>query len=250
MTTHNDDDRLDRYLDDLMSPAERAAFEAELETDPALREAVMLQSSIDGRLRGLFEPASPIAASTRADHRPRPIWRRPAFGLAFAASFFAAISAVVLVRLASPAPQERTITARRSYISPVQFFDRLESSGFEINWRCENDEQFAQVTRDGLGVPVLVRPADGLFVAGWRYTTGYEYVISSETLSLITRVDDEPVVVLLDTRARLDRERERKTLEAPSGALNVFRRDLGEIVLFELSRLETPSVLGSFYLPE
>ena len=50
--------RLDAYLDDVMTPDERAAYQRKIESDEPLRDQIEVQQDIDQSLRRLFAPPS------------------------------------------------------------------------------------------------------------------------------------------------------------------------------------------------
>ena len=72
----------------------------------------------------------------------------------------------------------------------------------------------------------------------------YPNTITPRTIALLARVHSEEVVVFVD-RVRADPG---QSLPQGSG-LNLHRRRVGKLVLYELSRLDRPFLLDLFYQP-
>ena len=62
----------------------------------------------------------------------------------------------------------------------------------------------------------------------------------------MARVHGQPVIVFVD---RIRAEREQQQLP-PNSELHLYRREVGKLVLYELSPLDRPYVLDSFYIPD
>ena len=69
--------------------------------------------------------------------------------------------------------------------------------------------------------------------------------ITPRTLILLAKVKDRPVLVFVD---RLDKD-EGQSLP-PGSALKLFSRTVDELVLYELTPLAEPHLLGLFRRPE
>jgi len=68
--------------------------------------------------------------------------------------------------------------------------------------------------------------------------------ITPRTIGVLVRVEDQPVIVFVD---RVERDTGQPHV---SEGLNVFRRQIGRLVLYELSPLAEPSVIPLFHDPD
>lgn len=75
---------------------------------------------------------------------------------------------------------------------------------------------------------------------GWAYGNDYNgRMIGPDTMVLMTRVDGSENVVVLMDRASADRR-----LKLPPGSnLSLFRREVGPIVLYEITPLKSERVI-------
>ena len=76
---------------------------------------------------------------------------------------------------------------------------------------------------------------------GWTRTN----VLTKRTQVLLSTVDGEPVIVLVDTLGA------DKLIDEPAAdsGLTMHRRELGGMVLYEVSKLDGPRLLPLFYVP-
>jgi hypothetical protein len=234
---------LEQYLDGVLAPAERAAFEARLEREPALRDELReredLQGAIDASLARLYRYTPPKAGSmgatreggpARPDSRPVRFTRRLWVLTGIAA---AVVLASVVLMLYRPS----AIT----YREPDALYAQYDAAGFRPAWKCESDQEFADATAFYLGSAVVVPLATpGVEVLGWSYADefGKGTPISQQTLSLLTRVEGRNVLVLMD---RADRDRTLRV--ARDSGLRLFRRVVNNLVLYEVTPLDAPRVL-------
>ncbi len=255
-------DRVARYVDGLLSGAERADFERALETDGDLRRELEVQERLDQSLRRVMPytpreirfdldaaaeaapappdlrlvPADSPVEKTRERASPMSVpWRR--------LRWYAAAAAVLLVAAVSV----NILTRERvPVVPPEQVYARLVEGGFKPEFVCTTDEEFAKAVRERLGQALVARAADNLALIGWAYNRQYEgRLISFQTLVLMVRVDEVPVLVLMD-RAREDRS---VSVPKESG-LRVFRRRIGDLVCYEVTPREKPGVLDLLYDPD
>jgi hypothetical protein len=115
------------------------------------------------------------------------------------------------------------------------------AAGFEPAWVCADDREFAltfkSLHHQGL---LLADPPPQIETLGLLYCNS----ITHRTIGVLFRVDGKPVIVFVD-------QVERDAVQPrPFVGLNVFRRQIGRLVLYELSPLAEPSVLPLFYDPD
>lgn len=260
MTEHPDhpDRELDAYLDGTLGGDERAELERRAASDPALRRAIEGQRAIDASLRRAFGPppedrARVIvrAAQERAEGggiagriRRRPVLRRIA--MVAAAAVIALLVAGGWLVYDTLVPTSR-YDPDLAFASPAEIYGALAERGWEPEWVCEDDAEFAQAVLDRLGQPLLVTPSEDVVVAGWAYSNGYgTRVLSRKTMLLLTEVEGEHVVVAID-RARHDCD----LSSDERGGLHIHGPHvIGELLLWEISPRPEAGVLGRFYEPE
>lgn len=238
-------DALDRYLDGAMSDAERASFESMMQSDDELRREMALQQQIDAVIRERFAPPLEITAPALGrGGSARRILAATAAAAAIALGAFFAWPVLSSWWNASMGTGPAPITFH--LIGPAEAYrTHVEERGLVPEWECTTDAEFASTVKKAVGAGMVVAQAPGLEVIGWSYNivekNRAEGVLGRYTMYLLTRVDGEPVLVLMDQR-RLDRQ-----LELPPGSsLNLFRSEIGDAVLYEVTPLETPRVLDRF----
>jgi hypothetical protein len=253
VTISDIDQRLiERYLDDELSDDERGLFLDRLKTDDALQSQLDLAERLTASLVRTFampESAEPESVNSRiasAQEQSREtstlrLPRRVGLTLAAAAAVLA-IGVAIKLNLPPPAPVFNTLLERT--------YSTFESTDFTPEWVCETDEEFAAAVRDRLGQPMLVgADAAGIELLGWAYTeetSGYgDTIISDDSMILLTRVEGQGVMVIVD---RVEDEREPMTIGDHLG-LSLFRRVLGDLVLYEVTPRDEPSVVGLAYTP-
>lgn len=227
--------RVAAYVDDAMSPQERAQFEGELAVNAALREELELQTGLDASLNRLFDYSleHQAGAGSEAAKLPSPFVNRG--GRAKVLRWSALAAAVVLAGVGA------WVAFRKdpNLIPPQQVWANMERANFVPNWRCEDEPTFRAYLNSRLGESFAINESAELKVVGWGYGTDYQfYAISEQTLTLINRVGDQHAVVLID-RAENDR-----TLKVPeSTGLHLYKKRVGGLVLYEISPMPEPHVL-------
>lgn len=252
---------LDAYLDGMLSGDQLARFERALAADSALRAEVDSQRSINNALVKMFDAPAGFklrnrtpGAGTVTIEAPKPA---PALKLGGTPAdappartvtvprgirpFWAAAAAIVLVGGAAmyytgvidPAAW---LTGGQKFVAAADVYERKVRTGFNPDWVCETDEQFLQNTTDMFGKALLVRSTQDVKVVGWSY---YEPVLSEITAILLTTVDDQKVIVVMDKLAN------DHTLKPPpaSSGLKQFRQEFGGVVMYELTPFDKPRVL-------
>lgn len=248
------DPGLDAYLDGQLDATGRERFEQRLQLDPALQAELELQRSIDEALRCGFQPPSPQpilqALSRRASGAgmlrfpATQRWFRRPWGVAVAASIVVALVGVnwyvwtTLPHGLGPSPRRPPI----QLVSLEDGYQREIKKGFRPLWLCETDHQFASSIFRSLGQGLLISiPPAGIKPMGLSYCPS----LSKDTMILLAEVESRPVVVFID---RLSADG-RPTLPGDSG-LRLFRREIGTLVLYEVTPLSEPRVLDLFYDPQ
>lgn len=226
-------DRLDRYLDGSLSPAERAEFERELRVNPALRRELDSLAAVDSGLRRVLAP-QPIEAPV-APISPRTVVARihrttgrPAWLMAGIAAALALAASLWLVLPPAQAKWE----AKAS-----NYYAAQEKTGFRPEEVCTTDEQFRQWT-----TRVLKESLEPINVAGGPKWVGWNYnkLFSDFTAVLVAQVDGRFVLVMLDRQA----PELSKGTSLPKG-LRAFSRTINGLKLVEITPLDTPRVLNA-----
>lgn len=235
-TPHATPDEVSAYVDGLLPPAEHAAFEARLRAQASLAEQVALQRRIDASIRGLYpyEPPAVVASGRPGASRPAPWYARRLTWLSAAAAVLLALT--IYTRTGSRTP----------HLPAADLYARLEAEGFRPQWKCDTDERFAGAVETRLGTPLVVPLAtSGVEILGWVYADGYEgSPLSAQAMILLTRVQGRDVIVLMDKAA------DDRTVKAPAkSGLKVFRREVGPLVLYEVTPLPEPHVIAAAKVP-
>lgn len=242
---------LDAFLDGTLAGEDLAAFQTLVASDSSLRAHVDAQRRVDASLKRVYAVddsrlAEGLKASlARAANSPRPgntgsavLTRLRWYAAAAVIGLVAVVGFRYYVHLHAPAgPRE---------LSPDQVYARMEARQFEPEFVCTTDEEFARTVKDKFGQPLLVAVTPSIKLVGWGYGNAYSgRIVGDNTLVLITRVDDAPVLMFMD-KASNDR-----TLKVPKESkVHVFRRKVGSMVLYEVTPLDAPRLLERTYNPE
>ncbi|CAG1004412.1 hypothetical protein PHYC_03140 [Phycisphaerales bacterium] len=230
-------DPVDAYLDNLMTPDERAAFERRLARDADLRELIELQKQIDGSLvRQLpYRAPTPAPAAIPISRAAGISWTRIRWIGAIAAIVALAFITVLYV----------TQPPALKFRAPDLVYRDFDAAGWKPAWVCKDDREFAEMVSFYLDSAVVV-PLDtpGVTLAGWSLADQFDHgkpigtPMSQQTLALLTKVDGKNVLVLMD---RLSSDRKMR-VSADSG-LFLHRRELNGLVLYEVSPMPEARVL-------
>lgn len=227
-------DEIDRYVDGLLSPEDAASFESRLAQDASLREDVESLRAINASLRrslGDWRHESPQISIPGAAGRKRSPFRAAAWLLAAASIVMLVVAGGVWWTGSQPTRAESLYTAQID-------------SGFQPGWVCDTDFEFARWTNNRLRQPLV--PADpmpeGVTTLGWSFVQGSS-PLSDRAAIMLASSHSAKVLVLAD---RLESDR-RVRVSRDSG-LHVHRRELGPLVLYEISPLESPTALNAIEL--
>lgn len=238
------DSRIDLFIDGLLEGEDLASFQRELERSPRLREQVEAQQRIDAGLRGLFAydasraavpgPPAVIAGIDKAGVRSsRRAWPRRALALAAGLALVAAGAWSVYVNL--------TVPRVENLLNPSTVYAMIDKPEFV----CTTDAEFAAAVRGRLGQPLVLASAPGVTPLGWAYSDAYNgRIVGRRTLVLICTVDDRKVLVFMD-RLKDDRPIELP----PQSGLNLYRRTIGPLVVYEVTPLPGPRVIDHLREP-
>lgn len=233
-----DEKQLDLYLDGLIDEAERRRFELRIEADAELRAAVEAQARIDASIRRLFAPPAcqphiPRSAGTSRSRLLRGAWVAAAALL---------IGCGILLGLLSRTRHPEMVYAPEIQRSTFQaIHERLVDRGYTPEWVCPPGPKFAMCVYWRLGQTLLVsHTPPGVELLGWTYAPS----LSPETMVLLTRVDDRPVTVFVD---RLEVDTSQQLTD--SQGLRLFRRQVHDLVAYELSEGPQPVILPLLFEP-
>lgn len=258
-------DRLEHYLDGLLTGEDLRTFERELAASVELRAHVEMQRRADTAMRASLSPPTAIAlpsldAAVRAADSsapPEPIKitaaraaqpRHPLHftrWIGYAAAAVIGIAGVLWWSSTVPNPEARRV------LTAMEVFRETEKTGFKPVFVCKDDAEFAATVKGRFGTPLLVAAQQGIAVLGWAYSDSYDAdIITKNTLVLMARVDGKEVLVFMDRAGAFDRTtpRELGLGDRPDGR-RLFKRTLDGLVLYELTPFETPRVLEAAYVP-
>lgn len=244
------EDLIDAYLDELLSDADRKAFERELDRQHDLRSAVEHQQAIDAALKRLVSPPSEEQLKLIADRADeagrrrislsrgwRVAARRLAVAAALAGGTFGAWQIWDFVRPGARSTSPYVQQPWRSF--EAVYRDKI-ADGFQPAWICKDDKEFADsfwaVHRQRLLLRELPQGTKALGLA-------YCHSITPRTSYLLAQAHGERLIVFVD---RIERDTQQP---APAG-LHLFRRQIGKLVLYELSPLDEAALLHRFYDPD
>ncbi|HVP72274.1 MAG TPA: hypothetical protein VMS30_00955 [Phycisphaerales bacterium] len=263
-----------QYLDGTLAGEELLAFKRQLQRDEQLQAHLRAIRHIDTSIRRSFHggtgltaasilamagnaaPDSVAAAMPRSAPAlvPAPaikpltvasrgtsmrLYRRLAIA---AALLLAAFGAWALWQKFQPGPQPETIARQPTATirTAADYYNAELSSGFEPEWVCKDDAEFAATFRDRLGQALKLNPSSdaSTHMLGLDYTK----VLSPLTVSMLAESGGAKIVVLIDRRERDNAD----AIRTGCGSLQVFRREIGPLVLYELSPLEQAHIIDLF----
>ncbi|MFO0912907.1 MAG: hypothetical protein U0795_08115 [Pirellulales bacterium] len=245
------DERLELYLDDQLSAQERAEFERRLADDPSLSAMVARQRQLDAKLRAQFGPppvaaadverwlidAAEIAPATSSGARGWHDWQRwlsvAAACLLLMGTFWGIRGWVGLNGSIQPYFESRPLTTL--YTESVR-------EGFQPYYFCEDAERFAATfaRRQQVPLELAAMPPDRRMI-GLSYSGGF----TRDTTAILCQVHDRPVVVYVDRRAV---DRPEIAQPDPNQDLFVHRRELGDLVMYEVSPFDSAQILDYLHV--
>lgn len=230
--------QLEAYLDGQLRPQEQAAFEALAAARKfPLNEKVKLQREIDLSMARLFAYEAPnleLPAPLPIGKHVRSSRLRLGVVLALAASLLLAVTYMYWPR-------------QEIRIGPVQStYARLERTGWNPDFTCKTDEEFAQKVKERLGTAMVIPMSTlGVVLDGWGYAQDYDGgPLSNSTMYLLTHVDGKRVLVLIDKR-----KNDRKLYLPPDSTLTLHRKEIGDLILYEVTPWPQSKAIDAAILP-
>jgi len=240
---HEFDDALEAFLDGGRPPEERAALVRALGDEAEIRAAETAQTALDEALGRVYRPTPAdevlraLGLAAAAQPAPRRLLRRAPAWLAAAAAFGLLALGIAYFGVRSGGSSEGW------RMSIAEVYDLHVARDLDPNRVCTDPQAFAggvwRKTGQGL---LLVDPLpDDVRMTGFARGKAF----GRNVLLVLCRVEGKPVVVFLLPRHVADREATRVSREG----LNVFRRDVGDAAILEVTPLDAPRVLDLLYDP-
>ena len=238
-------ERLNAYLDDQLSPEERAAFEELVQDNEQLLEELKIQTEIKASLKRSFAapsiPASLLQriSESEAGQKKTPLSledtkRKKRLQLVLVATAVALIWGILGWNMLVP-PKVNEY----QQLALHDIYQQSIEQGFEPDWVCKDDHQFAKTFQTRQGQALLLKSIPDGEMVGLAYLQG----LTSETTSMLARVEGKPIIVFID---RVDRDIQPDEPSKLSG-LNLFRKELDGLVLYEITPLNEARVIDYFY---
>ena len=248
------DATLDDYLDGLLDEEATSRFEERIEADRDLQAELKRQTAVNDALQRMYTPPPGVeqrvaeAVRKAAAATPVPIARAkavPFYQRRWAIAALLALGVVGAWRLVGVIQQslvDRDEYGPRPWTSVETYYRDAVERGFEPEWVCKDDDEFADTFKYRLRQPLLVAATTGPVVG---LGLGYANCLTPRTVTYLVRVQGKPVVVFVDKLIK-DTHPELP----PNSGLNIFRKELDQLVLYEVSPLAEPHVLELFFIPD
>ncbi len=214
---------------------------------PTTNDVTESDRGLDERLRRLMQPPPVERLARIADRALQDVLptrarygRRRVFGqLAAAAAVLGGVVGIWLIAQNFRAGPSDGYTPP-AWQSLETAYNDWVADGFEPMWVCADDREFIDTFRTAYHQGLLLGELpQGTAALGLSYCNS----ISNRTTCLLATVDGTPLVVFID-RVELDQPQTQ-----PEG-LHLHRRQIGKLVLYELSSVEQPAVLPWFENPD
>lgn len=249
-----DDATLDDYLDGLLDEEATSRFEARIHADRDLQAEIERQTVVNDALGRMCTPSPEVeqrvfeAVRNAPAARPVPIARSkavPFYQQRWAIAALVALGVVGTWRLVGVIQQsriDRDEYGPKPWTSVVTYYDNAVETGFKPEWACETDKEFSDTFKTRFRQPLLLAPGSDTVEA---LGLGYVNCLTPKTVTLLARVQGKPVVVFVD---KLKNDTHPELPQTSS--LNIFRKEIGRLILYEVSPLAKSHVLDLFYVPE
>lgn len=250
-----DTELLELYLDGQLSGERAAHAEARIAERPALQAVVQQQARIDDALKRNFQPPAvsddflaQLLADPAETQQPAVVApadplrqrRRRLFSVLAVAASLVLCTGIGLQIWRSLLPPAGGYGIRHV----AQIYDDAVRSGFEPDWLCEDDQEFAQTfaDRQGQGLLLDTLPKE-VRMAGLAYLDGF----TLQATSMFAYVGDQPVLVLV---ARTPLVPAAAIEPSPERDVSIFTREIGGLTIVEVSPLDEPRVMDSLRIAE
>lgn len=255
---HPDDERLEMFLDGLMSDAEAAKFLADADNLEEVTRQREIQSKIDDSLRRTFKfdslnadaltekiTASISTSQSEIASQPSLPVNLPAvkeaswFKAVLAASLLLAMGLGVWMfggsDLVEPSFRPRAL---------AMIYQETKERGFKPYYNCEDDKRFADTfeARHRQRLRLSEMP-EGTQMLGLSYPGG----ISRNTTAMLGQVDGNPVMVFVDEASNRDQVIA-SVDQNPN--LNVFPVEKNGLIFCEVTPLNSPKMIQYFEFPD
>ncbi len=241
MTSQDAQAQLDRFLDGLMDERERSEFEQVLASDAELQRAAALQKSIDASLSRAARPeaveaclaALPLGRVTRSVPS---LYRLAPLGIA----------AAVLAVLATWVWSSQSTPGHRPIALPtpttlVAAYRQAIETGFRAYHECKDPSEYNDRFRERFGQGlVAAAPPVAVTLLGW----GTSELPSNRAYTLLLKRDGKPVMLFFDELSA-----DRAPIREPAADVHIYRREIGRMVVYEVTPFDAPVLLDSFRDP-
>ena len=242
----SDSSKIDAYLDEALSAEDRNQFSREVAISERLQSEIALQLCVDESLARLF--VAPLPPRNLLFHLRQPetlasaaiLWRHRWVKVAALAT----AATIVWSMFAWHFFANNAASPRYTPNLPLEtIYQNCVTDGFQPKWVCEDKHEFAATffARQGQGLLLADLPV-GSKMEGLTYRGG----LSRYTTTMLARVNGLPVMVFVD-RGTADTHPE---LPAAESKLHLFRKELGPLVVYELTPLDQPKVSDYLYLAD
>lgn len=247
------EERLEYYLDGLLTGENKAAFEAQIAADPRLKGEVEAHQRMCAGLRSLTAVGqAPAVSSTlklAGESAPNAKHSRRWVRIAAIAACIGIPAAAGVFWVLAPKPAEPVKFApltseqyqqKHRDLMLAEYKSQV-ASGFKPKEVCNTDEQFVDWTTKKLGHGL--RPVHGAkpgdpaepVLAGWSVGNTF----SAYTGLLLAQVDGKPVMVVMD-----EAPPERMVpKDDATGMPRMFRRNVNGVWMIEITPLDQPRVI-------
>ena len=124
----------------------------------------------------------------------------------------------------------------------IEIYQESVESGFEPDWFCEDEKQFAETFFDRQGHGIWLKPLPlGSNMVGLAYLKGF----TPEATCMLAKVDGEPVILFVDKTKLIDFAQLEINRELP---YKVHVQELDDLTLVEVSTLEQAHLASYLYL--
>lgn len=243
----DDGGAMENFFDNLMSDHDAAQFLAEKKLDQSFVSQWQLQKRIDASLKDIFSFDVPlesdlvpvVAHAVDSDHiatvKAKSGHMLRLVKLVLAASLLGVVCWYGWQQLGGDSP------VVFQPVPLVQIYNQSVENGFKPYYECHDMQRFADTFEHRQGVALtLAQMPDDRCMLGLSYLGG----VSRESTAMLCQVQDQPVMVFVDTVAH-DRS---DLAESHDPALKVFREEKFGLVFYEVTPLKRPTMIGYFEL--